>query len=229
VLGASAPAIGAQFKPPDNSLNITQLTQQRDGMLITLSVKPNRSGPNLVAARVVNTRWPAPAPVQGVTILVRQPDDPQGQLMTTTASGPSYDAGTVKLSAGDANFTVTVVRQGAGASVVTVPWRVNALGVPRAPVVISNQPLAPAVDLAAVLVLVLAAALVGAGLARYFRAGRAAPSPDPLEPARVRSGRVAQVASHRYSAMSSASRRRPGMGPYHPGARAWVRRRSRLR
>ena len=197
-------------------------------MLITLSVKPNRSGPNLVAARVVNTRWPAPAPVEGVTILVRQPDDPQGQLMTTTASGPSYDAGTVKLSAGDANFTVTVVRQGAGASVVTVPWRVNALDVLRAPVVISNQPLAPAVDLAAVLVLVLAAALVGAGLARYLWAGRAAPSRDPLEPARVRSGRVTPVASHRYSAMSSASRRRPGTGPYHPGARAWVRRRSRL-
>ncbi|HEY4889581.1 MAG TPA: copper resistance protein CopC [Candidatus Dormibacteraeota bacterium] len=228
MLGASAPAVGTQFKPPESGATITQLTRQQDEMLITLSVKPNRSGPNLVSARLVDTRWPAPAPVQDVTVLVRRPDDPQGQLLATTASGPSYDAGTVQLSAGDATFTVTVVRQGLGASVITVPWRVNALDVRRAPVVISNQPLAPAVDLAAVLMLALALLVIGAGLVRYLRARRAVPL-RALEPTRVHSGRDHQVASHRYSALSSASRRRPGMGPYHPGARAWVRRRSRLR
>jgi copper transport protein len=226
VLGASAPAIGPQFNPPESRATVTQLTTQRDGMLITLSVKPNRSGPNLVSARLVDTRWPAPAPVQRVTILVRRPDDPQGQLMPTTASGASYDAGSLKLGAGDATFTVTVMRTGAAPDVVTVPWRVNALEVARAPIVVSNQPLAPMVDMADVLLLLVAASVVGAGLARYIRAERAERS---RAAAVARNRRATQVALHSHASISvPMSRRRPGMD-LHARSRVWLKRRARLR
>ena len=222
VLGSSAPAIGPQFSPPDSGAAITQLTAQQDGMLVTLSVKPNRSGPNLVSARLVDTRWPAPAAVQRVTILVRRPDAPQGQLMPTTASGSSYDAGSLNLSAGDASFTVTVMRGGAGPSVVTMPWHVNALDVARAPVVVSNQTLAPVVDIASILVLVLAAGVVGAGLVRYRGAQRSRAQ------VQVRAGLMAQVALHRYASFGpQPSRRRRGSN--HPEANIWLSRRARLK
>ena len=217
VLGASAPAIGPQFSPPDSSTSITQLSTQQDGMLITLSVKPNRSGPNLVSARLVNTRWPAPAAVQAVTILVRRPDDQQGQLLATTGSGASYDAGDVKLSAGEASFTVSVMRAGTPPSVVTVPWHVNAPDVARVPVVVSNQPLAPIVDLAALLMLVFAAAVVMAGLVRYRHAAQAERSRE------IAVAREAQLAQRRQAPVywqPSRRRTRPHV---------WLRRRARIR
>jgi copper transport protein len=217
VLGASAPAIGPQFSPADGGTTITQMTTQQDGMLVTLSVKPNRSGPNLVSARLVYTRWPAPAAVQAVTILVRRPDDQQGQLLATTGSGASYDAGDVKLSAGEASFTVSVMRAGTPPSVVTVPWHVNALDVARAPVVVSNQPLAPVVDLAALLVLVFAVAVVGAGLVRYRRAEQAERSRE------IAVARAATLAMHRQAPVS----RQPSRRRTRP--HVWLRRRARMR
>jgi copper transport protein len=223
VLGASAPALGPQFAPPDNATNVTQLTKERDGLLITVSVKPNRPGPNLLSVRLVNTRRPAPAPVQSVTILVRRPDDPQGQLLATTASGAAYDAGSLKLGAGDVDFNVRIVRPGLADSIEVMAWKVDPVVVARAPVVVSNQPLAPAVDTAAVLLLVVAAAMVGAGVVRLRRA-RLVTRPAPAV-----IGRAGPMPRHHSASLSPPpSRRRAGVG-FRLRRRGWLGRRTRRR
>ena len=218
MLSASAPALGPQFSPPDNTPNVTQLTKEQDGLLITLSVKPNRPGPNLLSVRLVNTRRPALAPVQNVTILVHRPDDPQSQLLATTASGTTYDAGSVKLRQGDVDFIVRVARPGLADSVDDVAWTVDPLVVERAPVVISNEALAPAVDTAAVLLLIAAAVVVGAGVVRMRRA-RLLLRPQPAM------GRAGSMPRHRSAFVPPLpSRRRPGIG-LRP--RGWRGRRAR--
>jgi len=223
VLSASAPAIGPQFAPPGLSPNITQLTREQDDLLITLAVKPNRSGPNLVSARLVPTTRPARGPVQNVTILVSRPDDPQGQLMATTRSGSAFDAGSVRLGAGDVSFTVKISRAGIGDTVVTVPWRVEALDVARVPVVVSNQPLAPVVNLAALLVMAMAALTIGGGALVLCRS-----RPLPL-PAPVRQGNGGPLPRHRYTAaVPPASHRRAGVG-LGLRRRGWLRRSARRR
>jgi copper transport protein len=182
VLGASAPAQGPQFSPLPTSPTITQLTREQDGLLITVSIKPNRPGPNLVSVLLVNTRWPTVAPVQGVTVLVQRPAEaPAGELLATTRSGSAYDAGTITLSTGDARLTVRVVRAGLADTITAIPWRVAALEIPRVPVVVSNQPIAPIVNLLALLAAMAASALIAAGVVRYRRAAasRAIPAMRP--------------------------------------------------
>jgi copper transport protein len=225
VLGASAPAIGPQFAPPDLTPNITQLTKDQDDLLITLAVKPNRSGPNLVSVRLVNTTRPARAPVQSVTILVRPPDDAQGQLMATTRSGLAFDAGSVRLGAGDVSFTVRITRAGLGDTVVNIPWRVEALDVVRVPVVVSNQSLAPVVNLLALLLLTLAALGAVAAVALVRRQSR--PVAQPAQAARQ--GVAGPLPRHRYSSGAvPPSHRRAGLGLVIR-RRGWLRRRARRR
>ena len=189
VLGASAPAQGPQFSPLPSEAQITQLTQKQDDLLVTVSVKPNQAGPNLVSVLVVNTRRPAPGPVDRVTVLVVRPNDPQGQLLPTTQTGSAFDAGSIKLDAGDLRFTVTVNRTGVGETVTTIPWQVAAVPIRRAPVVVSSQPIAPLVDLLAVVAAIAAAAVILAGVGRNRRAAAAFASETALERGRRR-GRV---------------------------------------
>jgi len=193
VLGSSAPAQGLQFEPPDSSVAITQLTRIQDGMLITLSVKPSRPGPNLVSAVVANKSWPA-TPAEAVTVQVERPGDlVQAQTLPTTRSAKTtgttvgsvvtpmaFDAGITKLDAGDVRFTLTIQRHGYSQSVITVPWRVAALPVPRAPVVISDLGIAPIVNVAAVLAILVAAGLLTAGVVRLRRSRRTQATDLPI-------------------------------------------------
>jgi hypothetical protein len=174
VLSASAPARGPQFDAPSTALNVTQATREQDGLLITLSVKPNRAGPNLVGVNVISTRRPALATVQRVTVTIVRPNEGP-QVLATTPTGSRYDAGSVKLTTGDVRFDVTVERSGIAGLVATVPWQVNAPEVPRAPVVVSNQRLSPIVDVAALIAVLFAGGLVIAGRIRHRRAGQQPP------------------------------------------------------
>jgi copper transport protein len=166
LLGASAPAQGPQFAPLPTGPAITQLTQEQDGLLITVSVKPNQAGPNLLSVLVANTRRPAPGPVQQVTVLVVRPGDAQGQLLPTTQTGSSFDAGAIKLDAGDVRFTVTVDRTGIGQSIATLGWHVAALPIRRAQVVVSDQPIAPIANTAALVAGIAALTIVILGVRR---------------------------------------------------------------
>jgi copper transport protein len=167
VLGSSAPARGPQFDPVSPDPPATLVTRQSGELLGAVSVKPNRLGPNLLSVQVVDSRRPPLAPIGGVTVLLRHPGGTgRSETLATTRTGSRFDAGTVNLTAGDLDVAIAVHRPGLTDTVIEVPWRVNGPEVKRAPVVISADPLAPAVNLAAILVALAAAAVLLAGLLR---------------------------------------------------------------
>ncbi|MDQ6741734.1 MAG: copper resistance protein CopC/CopD [Candidatus Dormibacteraeota bacterium] len=192
VLGSSAPARGPQFDPVSPEPPATLVTQQSGELLSSVSVKPNRLGPNLLSVQVVDSRRPPLAPIGGVTVLLRHPGSTgRTETLATTRTGSRFDAGTVNLTAGDIDVAVAVHRPGLSDTVIEVPWRVNGPEVKRAPVVISAAPLAPTVNLAAIVVALTAAAVLLAALLRHRLAEKAEHS-GSLRPrvARRRDGRL---------------------------------------
>jgi hypothetical protein len=145
--------------------------------------------------------------------------------MATTRSGLAFDAGSVRLGAGDVSFTVRITRAGLGDTVVNIPWRVEALDVVRVPVVVSNQSLAPVVNLLALLLLTLAALGAVAAVALVRRQSR--PVAQPAQAARQ--GVAGPLPRHRYSSGAvPPSHRRAGLGLVIR-RRGWLRRRARRR
>jgi hypothetical protein len=188
VLGSSAPARGPQFDPQAPTPPATQVTRQSGELVTAVSLKPNRRGPNLLSVQVVDSRRPPLAAITGVTVLLRHPGGPAaGEPLATTRSGTRFDAGTVDLSTGDLQIGVVVHRTALADSVIEIPWSVGALEVQRAPTVISAEPLAPAVDLAAVVLALAAALMLLCGAMRHRsgeRAGRASHGEDGERPPR---------------------------------------------
>ncbi len=178
VLGSAAPARGPQFEPTPAAV-ASQVSAQSGELLSELSLQPNRPGPNLLSATVVDTRRPPLAPVSGVTIILRQPGA-RDAVLPTTQTGTRFDAGAVSLAAGDLMIRVEIHRPGLPDAVIDQPWRVQALAVARVPTVVSSAPFAPLADAGAVLAGLLALfVLGGAALSlRRRRAAAAAGGPD---------------------------------------------------
>jgi copper transport protein len=159
------------------------MTAERNSLLASVSMKPNRAGPNLLSVQVVDTRRPAPAPIESVTVLLQRPGASAPESFRTTRSGDRYDAGAVSMATGDVRVSVVINRTGLGPAVVEVPWRVYPPEVQRVPTVISAEPLAPLVNLAALLLALLAALSFAAGLLLRSRAAGLGPSsPDGPRP-----------------------------------------------
>jgi copper transport protein len=158
VLGASAPARGPQFEPPAVASAATLVTSERNNLVTSVSMKPNREGPNLLSVGVVDPRRPPLAPIESVILRLARPGQTATEL-PTTRSGNRYDAGTVTMPTGDIAITVVIKRPGLPDTLVETPWRVTAPEVKRAPTVISAAPLAPLVNLAAALIVLLALSL----------------------------------------------------------------------
>jgi putative copper export protein len=173
VLGSSAPARGPQFDRPAAS-SATLMTGQSGGLVASVSIKPNREGTNLVSVRVVDERRPALAPIDGVLVLLRRPGASGTETFATTRTGSLFDAGTVRLATGDVAVGVVIRRLGAADTTIDLPWRVNPPAIQPAPVIVSSAPLAPALNLAAALIVAVSALGVVFGLVRYrWRLGRA--------------------------------------------------------
>ncbi len=190
VLGSSAPARGPQFDPQPPIAPATQVTRQSGELVTAVSLKPNRRGPNLVSVQVVDSRRPPLAAITGVTVLLRHPGGPAaGEPLATTRSGSRFDAGTVDLSTGDLQIGVVVHRSGLTDSVIEVPWSIGAPEVRRAPTVVSSEPLAPAVNLAAVVLALAASLMLLSGVMRHRfgdGAGRASHREEGDHPGRRR-------------------------------------------
>ena len=166
VLGSSAPARGPQFEPPPAAV-ATLATQQRDGLIASVSMKPNREGPNLLSVQVVDPRRPARAPIESVAFLIVRPGLAAGaETLSTTRSGERFDAGTVSMKTGDVRISVLIRRNGVADTVVETPWRVNPPLVTPAPVVISSQPLAPLVNRVAIGLALIAGLVILLGFVR---------------------------------------------------------------
>jgi copper transport protein len=162
-LGSSAPARGPQFEPPA-APPTTLTTVQRNTLVASVSVKPNRAGSNLLSVHVIESRRPPPAPIVAVGFIVQKVGAAsEPQTLSTTRSGDRFDAGTVAMAAGDLRLTVVVHRDGLADTIIDVPWRVNSPPIRQAPVVISSQPLAPTVNLLALLFTLVTAIAIPLG------------------------------------------------------------------
>ena len=145
LLGTAQPARGPEFDPlvPDNATAST-VSQPVNDLIVTLSIKPNRPGQNFLNLGVFNTRRPAPAPIEAVTVHLQPPGGGQGfDLPVEAQGGGRYQiSGEYLSAAGEWNITISLTRPGLSEARLVVPWQVSPTLVARRPVVFSNQPLA---------------------------------------------------------------------------------------
>jgi copper transport protein len=174
-LTASQPARGPEFDPPAAVTVPAALNTPVNDLMLTLSVKPDRPGQNFISLAVFNTRRPAPAPIERVTVRLTPPDGQRQpiELEAARQSDGIYQVGGSTIDmVGDWRMVVNVKRNGLPDVTLTTPWTVlPALTAASArTVLISNQPLAPVLTLAAgVLALVFAGLLGGFWLMRHRR------------------------------------------------------------
>lgn len=138
VLTAAVPAQGPQFAPAADSPAST-LAASHDDLLVTLTVTPNRPGPNVYDARIVSSRRPAPAPIESVRL-----------RFGTVVTGPlqriapgRYRAGGGELRrAGRVSVEADVARRGLPRTRVAFSWTVGPAGTTHR-AVLSDRPLGP--------------------------------------------------------------------------------------
>jgi len=196
LLGATQPARGPAFDPPAPQPTPETITTSAADLIVMLSVKPNQPGQNFMAINVFNTRRPAPAPIQRVAVELQSPGQPGARRLLAVAplDGAHYQiAGETIDTAGNWAFTVLIDRPGLAEARVRIPWAVQpATAAQAGPAWISNQPLGPALTLAAGLLLL---GLAGAGAAlwalrrwpRQYRRATIALTPVPSTNKKARS------------------------------------------
>ena len=167
-LATAAPAVGERFEPAVEVLP-TNASAKTDDLLVRLTIGPSRPGRNLVRVEFIDSRKPAPAPPESVTVEMQ---NASGEVVSRTGGRPVN--GIVDLepaditSPGPLRVTVRVGRSSRPVDPVTFDWTIGAAQVPRAPTVISDRRLGPISGAAAGGVVVLA----GAVLARRRRQKR---------------------------------------------------------
>jgi copper transport protein len=143
LLTASPTAQGREFQPAE--LVPSTLSQTVEDMFITLTIKPNKPGQNVITVRAISQRKPPPAEI--VRVIVRL--NYQGQdlgLVSLDAEEiePNYylvGGNQLKL-AGLWQIDVVVRRDGLEDSIARFDWTVSTNIEPR-PILISNQPWQP--------------------------------------------------------------------------------------
>ncbi len=178
VMASSSPAVGPQFLPAPAGAPVTSAAGPADDLMVTVSVRPDRPGPNFVDVGVLETRKPAPAPIGSVTVLLTAPSGATQSLTPAQTAPGRYLANDVALDeAGQWRVAVVVVRPGLADASFGVAWPVaTPLSAPHT-VLVSDRPLAPLATPAALALLVLAVLLAaGSVMARRWDAGRPGPA-----------------------------------------------------
>jgi copper transport protein len=154
VLTASAPARGPEFAPP-KPVHAPTLAAGAADVVLSVTVSPNRPGPNFVSVAAASSRRP-PTPIRGI----------RAGRWTLHSVGGNRWVGTIDLgSPGDASLPIRI-RRAAGELSTRVGWRVEPRD-PSRPVRYSSRRLASLIDPALVgLLAALAAVAAGALLYR---------------------------------------------------------------
>ena len=96
-------------------------------LYVTVSVKPGRTGQNILTLRVMDTRRPAPAPIDKVLVRFSPPGS-NGVDITAVAErlseGQYQVSGRTFAVPGDWKITISVKRIGLKDAVLVVPWQV---------------------------------------------------------------------------------------------------------
>jgi copper transport protein len=177
VITSGQPAVEPQLVS-DPAAEVVPLQDSRVADLQqTLAVRPNLPGRNLVMVDVFDTRRPAPAPVQQVSVAVVDADgtDSPAVRAERLADG-RWSAAAVLNSSGSARVEVTVRRPGLQDAVHTYDWAVGGANATARPVLLSTDPIKKElVILWFVVTILLAGAWWVAMLARLRRESRREP------------------------------------------------------
>jgi len=152
------------------------LSQTVDDVVVTLSVKPNRPGPNVFTVVTASTRRPPPADIMRVILRFTPQNVDRGWVSAVAqpVERDRFQVGGHSLSlAGPWRVDVVVRRKGVADSIAQFDWIVAPPGALR-PVVISKAPLASMFTVAAAGTLVtvlLLAVLAWLGLSPGYRGG----------------------------------------------------------
>lgn len=180
-LAASAPALGPTYEPITSTVNpaSAQFNGPANDLYVIANIRPNRPGPVFITIGVYNTRRPAPAQITGVDAFLLSPTgDTLDHRVATALGGDNYQITGVTLArSGSTGMRVLVHRDRLPVAELTLNWTVASPtppGVVPHATILSQQPLAPLADGAAVALLILA---VGAGGVLYARSRR---TPAPV-------------------------------------------------
>jgi len=170
VLTAAPPAHGPEFAPPPE-YDITSASRVVNDMLVSISVKPNLPGQNVMDITAASTRRPAPAEVLRVIVRMQYKEKDIG-LLSADAQKTDPDhyllGGNYLSLTGAWDVSIVVRRKGLEDAVADFDWHVPPAA-PR-PVILSNHPWEPALTLiAAALLLGLAALLTGLTVTKRAR------------------------------------------------------------
>jgi copper transport protein len=183
VLTATLPARGPEFAPAARGLP-TNVRSSRsvaaEDVLVTLSARPNRAGPNVFHVIAASFRRPAPAQIRGVTLRFgRGAGETVSARMVQVAPSNYRVTGDYLRAAGAWQIEVAVERGGAADVVADFDWR----AAPPAgrPARVSDRPLGPflagaSAVLGLLVLLALAAGLLPALRSRSRWAGEPARS-----------------------------------------------------
>lgn len=167
-LAGSQPARGPAFDPPAAGAAAASrdLAAPADDLYVIADAKPARVGQNFITLGVYNTRRPAPAPIAAVDVrLVAPGGEAGGELRATAIGSDQFQIPTQTIAApGQWHLIVVTHRAGMRDARVTIPWTVLPPPQPGSvnrPPVLSRQPLAPLVNVAALVLSLVAIAAAG--------------------------------------------------------------------
>ena len=173
ILTAAPPARGPGFEPPKSLVKPpSSLSMPVDDLLVALTIRPNKPGPNIVSIEALNTRRPPPAEILRVMLRLtyRGQDLGQQTLVAEPEDGDTYRLNTSAFGvAGAWQVQVVVRRKGIQDSIADFDWQVESLApsVPPRPAILSNAPIEPMLTLlAGGLAVCTALAVIGF---RWFR------------------------------------------------------------
>jgi copper transport protein len=161
LLTASPTAQGQEFQPVEKFPST--LSQTVDDLFITLTVKPNQPGQNVISVRAVSQRKPAPAEILRVILRLGFQEQDLGVVSVDTEQvEPGYYliGGSQLNLAGPWQIDVVVRRDGLEDGVAHFDWTVASKDV-RRPVLLSNYPWQPVLTfMAAFLILIFLSIII---------------------------------------------------------------------
>lgn len=179
VLVSSQPAQEPQYLPGAAPVTVPVLDGSVADLQQTLAVRPNLPGHNVVLAEVFDTRRPAPAPITGVSITVREVDGRRiGPLPAQRLPDGRWSTPLDLVSGGRAAVTISVRRAGLTSTDKSFSWVVGGASTASRPATVSNAPIGGLLKWLAALLLLALAGLAGGWLSRHGR-----PASDPTRPA----------------------------------------------
>jgi copper transport protein len=172
ILASSVPARGPEFAAPRPARVITQSVPSGD-LFVTVSMRPTRAGNNSVTVFAGSTRRPPPAPIETVSLDLRQGGTTKAIALAPVEQGRYVGLANVP-SPGSWNLVVAVERGGKEIVLPASTWSLGPSDPARA-VRYSARSVAPALDALAGLLLGLT--LLGGLWLLAGRPGLGAPRP----------------------------------------------------